>query len=81
MDVEAEVTFMVKDDQVDALMSKAREIDEVNQSPEDMPETYRVDQALQIVWHEEPEWLHKNVLEGWTLDKAMVDGSMRMVWH
>lgn len=75
-----EVTFYLTDDPevVEALKSKAREVDE-GEEPE---AGYTLAQAFQVVWHLEPEWLVPNkVLDGWTLDKATdEDGNMRDVW-
>jgi hypothetical protein len=80
-EIYAEVTFHVPDDKtkIDALNARAREIDE--EEGNDIPEEYALAQALQVVWHLDPEWLHRNFLVGWTLDKAADDdGNMRLVW-
>ena len=81
-DIHAEVTFMVKAGVEDALLAKAKQVDEeVGNIEPDVPETYTMLQALQIVWHNEPEWLHQNILFGWTLDKGTDEsGQMRSVW-
>lgn len=81
-ELHCEVTFHVKHD-VDeiALQVKAAELDEVNGvGPEDHPTGYTFAQAFQIVWHQEPEWVRKHLIDGWTLDRAGQDGVMRDVW-
>jgi thioredoxin-like negative regulator of GroEL len=77
-ELHAEVTFHIQEGAIDALKEKAREIDEAG---DDIPEEYTLAQALQVVWHLEPEWLHEHLLAGWTLDRtADDDGTMRGVW-
>lgn len=76
-ELQAEVTFVLRDEKIEALKAKAAEIDD-DYPPEG---GYNVTQALQVVWHREPEWLHDNhVLSGWTLDKSNEGGTMRDVW-
>lgn len=78
-EIYGEVTFMVKRDQIDALKVKARELDD----PANQVEVYTIQQALQVVWHQDPAWLHEHVLIGWILDKASEPddrGTMRGVW-
>lgn len=76
MEIYGEVSFHLKPDSVDALKAKAREVDE-----EEVDGEYTVAQALQVVWHLEPAWLHTHILDGWTLDKATDEnGEMREVW-
>lgn len=74
MEIYGEVTFFVKAGTEDALQAKARELDD-----EEVDE-YTLVQALQVVWHQDPDWLHKHVLEGWTLDKADDGDGMKQVW-
>lgn len=80
-ELRCEVTFHFNDADVDELKAKAREVDlDVNGIEEaDIPD-YTLPQALQVVWHMEPQWLHQKILHGWTLDKGVVDGVMRPVW-
>jgi hypothetical protein len=82
VNVYGEVTLYVKRGTEDALKAKAKECDEdpswgMCEVPED---GYTLEQALQVVWHADPEWLHKNVLEGWTLDKAGVESTPQSIW-
>ena len=77
MEIHAEVTFHIRPEHLHALKAKAREIDLDNVGEEDTPDIYTDGQALQVVWHNEPEWLHNHeVLLGWTIEK--IDGAM--VW-
>lgn len=78
--VTAMVTFILKAGAEDDLKRKAREVDAENVDEEDMPAEYTIPQALQVVWCHEPEWLHANVLMGWTLDKYQSEDGYRMVW-
>jgi hypothetical protein len=78
-----EVTFHVRLKDVDdvALQVKAAEIDEHNgNAPEDYPLGYTFAQAFQIIWHEDPEWVHRHMLCGWVLDRTDESGDMRPVW-
>ena len=77
-DVRAQVTFMIREDRVEEMKEKARSLDEDNGF--DAPEDYTVAQALQVVWHNEPEWLHNGGLIGWTLDKHSEAGGWKEVW-
>lgn len=82
-EIHAEVTFYLKDgrDVLEKLTTKARQIDEDNGNLSDAPDEYTIPQALQVVWHNDPEWLHDNVLDGWTLDRAPDEaGTMRPIW-
>lgn len=75
-DVMAKVTFMFKHNSTEALMDKAAEID-----GEDAEDSYTIAQALQVVWHADPEWLHENVLAGWTLNETLLPrGDYAPVW-
>jgi hypothetical protein len=79
--VSAEVTFYLRRDAVEALMAKAAVVDEENNGAAET--TYTLPQALQVVWHHDPEWLHRHVLVGWTLDRAADYWSsepMRVIW-
>lgn len=79
VDIQAEVTFYVKDDSVPALLEKAAQVDRDENGQ--VEESYTVPQALQVVWHAEPEWLHTRALDGWTLDKTRNEsGTMRPIW-
>ncbi len=76
-EIRAEVTFHLKDIKPEVLFSKAGELDDQS----DEVEEYTIAQALQVIWHNDPEWFHENVLDGWTMDKASDDdGYMRSVW-
>jgi hypothetical protein len=78
-EIHAEVTFMIDEGSVDALKAKAAELDE--DALDEAEGEYTLAQALQVVWHREPEWLHENGLVGWTLDKASEgSGPMRHIW-
>src|SRR4051812_13399832 len=77
------IDFMLKPKLDLALLEqKARELDSENCS--DQPETYTLVQMIQIIWHNEPEWLHEHVLEGWVMEEAEAedegDGQMRPIW-
>jgi len=77
-EIEGQVTFHVKDGTQGALMTKAAQVDaEYNGVDEAID--YTIAQALQVVWHLDPEWLHANVLEGWTLDRVCDDDERG--WH
>ena len=79
-EIGGEVTFHLKDGIEEQLFAKAAEVDMDNNG--EAEDKYTVAQALQVVWHLEPEWLHKNVLLGWTLDKATdEEGVMRRIWE
>lgn len=77
-DVLAQVTFMVKAGTEEALIAKARALD-LDQNGVDDDLDYTIGQAIQIVWHLEPEWLHREVLEGWTMDRVCDDDEHG--WH
>lgn len=81
MEVEAQVRFIFKDGPIEQLFTRAAELDEEGAwGGVDIPETYTLAQALQIVWHQDPDWLHANVLMGWVMEKAKVKGTWRDVW-
>lgn len=78
-ELHTEVTFHLKRDlDLAVLEAKARELDEEGDLA---PETYTLPQMVQVIWHQDPEWLHKNALIGWTLDRAADDeGAMQPIW-
>lgn len=84
-EIYGEVTFYLKTSLDTApLMAKARELDEENNGlgEVDLPEEYTLTQALQVVWHNDPQWLHDNVLTGWTLNRAQNEaGRMSPIWE
>lgn len=49
------VEFMVNPDRLDDIAAKAVEIDDANNG--EHLATYTIEQALSVVFHEEPEWL------------------------
>lgn len=65
------VTLHVKDETVPALLAKAAQCDD--ESNGSHQSTYTVEQALSVVWHNEPEWLHANVLTGWVAESVTWD--------
>lgn len=82
IEIHGEVTFFIKEEVVEQIKAKAFEIDESGDwGAVNIPEEYEIRQALQVVWHQDPEWLHRQ-LSGWTLDKAATvpDGTMREIW-
>lgn len=81
-EIVAEVTFHIPDDAelINALHAQARKLDIDNEV--DPPDTYTLVQALQVVWHLDPHWLHDHFLKGWILHKAAVVGAeMRPIWE
>lgn len=78
-EIRAEVTFMLTDGSEQRLRKRAQLLGEEEY---DTAEEYTLLQALQVVWHHDPEWLHANVLEGWVLERgAQPDGPMQEVWR
>ena len=72
-----QVEWVIDASAVDKLKAMARELDEQR----DEVTEYSLPQALQIVWHNDPMWVHTNLLYGWVLsDWKDEGGHWRHVW-
>lgn len=66
----SEVEFYITDDEAKLaeLRAKAKEVDDHN-SGEHLVE-YTTEQAFTVAWHDDPDWCHANVLQGWVVNSA-----------
>lgn len=72
------VTFMLKDDAaLTALREKARQVDD--ETTGEHAVSYTEKQALAVVWHNEPEWLHEHALRGWVVEDDLHWSDVEMV--